>query len=209
MRDFPCINRANSFCFGFWSTRAIGRQQHNSWGGLRGTVQSRAAGWRLSSFWKWKNLWKDTCGASRNASFLPSITAVAGIGGSPVYLELEDRKLVKGLESRGWCGTEFRDGLTPLVLGTYSLHLIKILSCCVLALLSDFGVSVGPVGAIVGCKHFKHHSANVWPISRRKMSWLTSLENFFLLICNNEIVETRSGAIYSHLTAPCSFWPGQ
>lgn len=167
------------------------------------------AGWRLSSFWKWKKLWKDVCGASRNASLLLLITAVAGIGGSPVYLELEDKKLVKGLESRAWCGTELRDGLTPLALGTYSLHLIKVFSCCVLALLPDFDGSVGPVGAIVGCKQPKHHSANVWPISRRKISWLSSLENFFLFICNNKIVETRSHAIYSHLTAPCSCLPGQ
>lgn len=44
------------------------------------------AGWRLSSFWKWKNLWKYVCGASRNASLLLPITAVAGIGGSPVWV---------------------------------------------------------------------------------------------------------------------------
>lgn len=89
------------------------------------------------------------------------ITAVAGIGGSPVYLELEDKKLVKGLESGAWFGTELRDGLTPLALATYSLHLIKVFSCCVLALLSDFGRSLGAVGAIVGCKQLKHHSADV------------------------------------------------
>lgn len=67
---------------------------------------------------------------------MPLITAVAGIGVSPVYLELEGKKLVKGLESRGWCGTELTDSLTPLALGTYSLHLIKVLSCHVLASLS-------------------------------------------------------------------------
>lgn len=91
---------------------------------------------------------------------MPLITAVAGIGVSPVYLELEGKKLVKGLESRGWCGTELTDSLTPLALGTYSLHLIKVPSCRALASLSDFGGFVGSVGAMVGCKQLKHHSAN-------------------------------------------------
>lgn len=91
---------------------------------------------------------------------MPLITAVARIGVSPVYLELEGKRLVKGLESRGWCGTEVTDSLTPLALGTYSLHLIKVLSCCALASLSDFGGFVGSVGAMVGCKQLKHHSAN-------------------------------------------------
>lgn len=111
---FSCAISANLFCFGFGSTRVIGRQQHTSWGGLTGTVQSRL---EVVFILKMKKkLWKDTCGICRNASLSPPFTAVAEIGSNPVYLELEDKKLVKGLESRGWCGSELRDASHPWLL---------------------------------------------------------------------------------------------
>ena len=83
------------------------------------------------------------------------------MGTNPIYLELEDKKLVNSLESRGWCVNELKGCFMSLSLGTYSLHLTEALFCHMLALLSDFSASAGSMGAIVGCRQLKHLSANV------------------------------------------------
>lgn len=126
-----------------------------------------------------EDLWKDACGASRKASLLPLATVVARTGTNPIYLELEDKKLVSSLESRGWCIKELKGCFTSLLFGTYSLHLTKALFCYMLDLLSGFSASVGSAGAVVGYRQLKHPSVNVRSHQQRE-NFLTNFSGEFL-----------------------------
>lgn len=76
---------------------------------------------------------------------------------------------MNSLESRGWRVDELKCCFTSPSLGTYSLLLAKALFCHMLALLSDFSVSEGSVGAVVGCRQLKHLSVNVGSHQQREI----------------------------------------
>lgn len=144
--------------------------------GLRGSVQSTLKG-GCPQFGNGEDRWKDPWGASRKAPLLLPVTVAARTGSNHIYLELEDKKLVNSLESKGSCANELEGCFTSLSLGTYSLHFSKALSGHMLAFLSDFSVLQGQWLLLWVADSLSTFWNICNPISRGK----TSLETFSFL----------------------------